>query len=47
MTYTSHGLMTPADMAEYRQDYDGDELNPPEPEDDDGPTTGAGMVSAR
>lgn len=34
MTYTSHGLMTPADMEEHRQDYDWDELREPEPNDD-------------
>jgi hypothetical protein len=34
MTYTSHGLMTPADWAEYRQDYDWDELAQPEPDDE-------------
>jgi hypothetical protein len=26
MIYTSHGLMTAADLEEYRQDYDWDEL---------------------
>jgi hypothetical protein len=30
MTYTSHGYMTAADMAEYRQDYDWDELREPD-----------------
>ena len=34
MTYTSHGLMTAADLEEYRQDYDWDELAQPEPDDD-------------
>jgi hypothetical protein len=47
MTYTSHGLMTPADWAEYRQDYDWGELAQPEPNDDDGPASGATVVSAR
>ena len=32
MTYTSHGLMTAADLEEYRQDTDWYELNPPEPD---------------
>lgn len=47
MTYTSHGLMTPADWAEYRQDYDWDELDRSELDDDDGPASGATVVSAR
>ena len=34
MTYTSHGLMTAADMEECRRDYDWDELRQPEPDDD-------------
>ena len=34
MTYTSQGLMTAADLEEYRQDTDWYELNPPEPQDD-------------
>ena len=32
MTYTSHGLMTAADLEEHRQDTDWYELNPPEPD---------------
>ena len=43
MTYTSHGLMTAADMDEYRQDYDWDELCP-EPESDDGCVHGRLLV---
>jgi hypothetical protein len=35
MIYTSHGLMTAADLEEYRQDYDWDELRQREPEDDE------------
>jgi len=35
MTYTSHGLMTAADLEEYRQDYGWDELADGEPEGDE------------
>lgn len=41
MTYTSHGLMTPADLEEYAEDYDWGELNQPEPEDECGHEAGA------
>lgn len=34
MIYTGHGLMTAADLEEYRRDYDWDELNSPEPDGD-------------
>jgi hypothetical protein len=36
MIYTSHGLMTTADLEEYRRDYDWDELSEAEPQGDDG-----------
>lgn len=34
MTYTSHGLMTAADLEEYRRDTDWYEVDRPEPDDD-------------
>jgi hypothetical protein len=36
VTYTTHGLMTAADLEEYRRDYDWSELRQPESQDDDG-----------
>lgn len=41
MIYTSHGLMTQADLDEYRQDYDWDELDP---EIDECPECGGQMT---